>query len=518
VAEGKVKLKIWDWVLVVVLALLAGLIRWYPESKVGFFPIGYDTFNAYVPDLTKSDGNLIRWFFSSDLLYLILWPIKQLFHLDANTLIKFTGPVLYGLLTSSFYLLCRKFLNWKILPSLLAGLFLMVQLATLRMSWDLFRNMLSLIFLFAATYCLYANHKVKNLVLLGIFSVLIVMSNPLVAGLWFILLLVWLAVKLVKKEYQNCLMILSAILPALVFFVLCLKTSQTNNFGGRVFYEAESDRIFTYFTAYVNKTTYSNLVQTITSLFWLMFKFVWPLAIYGFYLMRKNILLTALTIWLLIGSFSSIVFGGYGVFVWDRWMMMLVFPLIIYMVYGGWALGEKISKIKIFKPKWMQIVLTSFAVIFWLAYLSLFVYPSWAFVDTPVKKAKMPFANKLTNQYFPVSMLNNSVGFENIADVLKCIEYINSQAPDQSIVAVDNRYRGIVITNLDFSKGYVYSFPWSSKVNQDTLLRLRSQDIGPVYTIWSPDFTVKSFRRVFRSGDMVVWRDQKTFENFQGSN
>jgi len=83
---------------------------------------------------------------------------------------------------------------------------------------------------------------------------------------------------------------------------------------------------------------YQQLASLIMTLFLLLFSFLLPLALYGFWLLRKNVILTALTLWLLVGTFSSLVFAGYGLIVWDRWLVMLVFPFVIYAVHGAFYL------------------------------------------------------------------------------------------------------------------------------------------------------------------------------------
>lgn len=215
--NNKTKLNWRDWLIFAAIFLLAAGIRSYPEIKAGYWPIGYDTLNSYLPALVKFDGNFGRWIFGSDLFYILLWPFIKLFNADPSISLKVAGCVLYGGLAGTLYLFSRKYLNWGILMSLLVGLLFMIQPPSLRMSWDLFRNMLALIFFLPAFYCLYTNHKMKNLIWLLVFSFLIVLSNPLVAGLWFVLVVIWLAHKLWLKDWRNALLILLSVLPAAIF-------------------------------------------------------------------------------------------------------------------------------------------------------------------------------------------------------------------------------------------------------------------------------------------------------------
>jgi hypothetical protein len=147
-----------------------------------------------------------------------------------------------------------------------AGLLLVVQLPMLRMAWDLFRNLLALIFLFPAIYFLETNHKTKNLILLVVFSLLIILSNQLVAGLWFVIVFGWLLKNLFKKKFREALKIFLSIIPAVLMFIITIKTVAGNTFGGQVIYEGEPDRFF-YFEIYRNQIPYQELTTIIFNLF-----------------------------------------------------------------------------------------------------------------------------------------------------------------------------------------------------------------------------------------------------------
>jgi len=512
--NDKTKLNWLDWLIFAIIFLLAAGIRSYPEIKAGYWPIGYDTLNSYLPALMKFDGNFGRWIFGSDLFYLLSYPFIKVFHFDGALVIKVAGCLLYGGLSGALYILCRKLLEWGKIQSLLVSVLFMVQLAALRIGWDLFRNMLALIFFVPAIYCLYANHKTKNLILLLIFSFLIVLANPLVAGLWFVLVIVWLVYKLWTKDHKNALLILVSILPALIMFLLMLKTPTANSFGGRVFSQTEAERVMGYFTAYTQKTPYTTLALTITTVFWFCFQFiVWP-ALYGFWLLRKNLLLTTLTLWLLLGTFSAILFGGFGLFVWDRWLFMLVLPFSIYAVAGLWDVGQRLRKLKIAKLKIVKFITVPLAIIFWLAFIGLFVWHNFPFVSIRSDQAQKPYLNSQINAYLPPSMINNSVGFENMNDILNCIEYLNQKGVDKSVIVIDQRYLGILLLKFDFSNDYIYSYPWSKRISQKTLAQLKVQNIGQIYTIWTHT-TITGFERMYKSGQMNVYRDIKTYQQYE---
>lgn len=496
--------------------IIAGLLRALPEIKAGVWPIGYDTFNAYAPDLLKFDGDYLRWIFSANLLYFILWPFYHFLHIDPYLLMKIAGPVLYGSFGVTFYLFCRKFLKWGSGAVFLTSLLLIVQLAALRISWDLFRNLLGLIFLFPSFYLLENNEKTKNPILLMIFSILIILSNQLVASLWFVILLAWLIKTLVKKDYPVFWETLIVILPTIVIWILILKSPGLNSFGGHVFYKGESDRVFNYFVAYKNQlSSYNNLINTIWNLFLLYYKYLAPVAIVGMWFLRKNFLLWILTIWLLFGTFSSFIFKGYGLFVWDRWLLMLVIPLTIYAAAVFFGIGNWIINRKIFAYNNIQIFLKALGVLIFLSFIIFFFAINRPFLTTPNKDAKAPFLNSQLNAYIPPTMLNNAVGYENLDHVLNSIQFLNTKTPENAVILIDNRYRGLILTKLNYDNRYVYTYAWASKPNEEIIQEVRDKNLGPIYTIWTYRSGVKGFDRVFKSGETSVYVDKVTNELFK---
>lgn len=505
------------WPVLIIFIVAAGLRAW-PEIKAGIWPIGYDTFNTYAPEILKFDGNFLRWFFSANFLYFLLWPFYKFFGLSPYLIIKIAGPIIYGALAMVFYLFTRKYLKWGRALSLFAGILLVIQLPALRMSWELFRNMLALIFLLPAFYLLDNQQKLKNSLWLILVSILIIISNQLVASLWLMVVVVFLLRELFRKNYQNLISILVAVLPSLFIFYFVLRTPALSSFGGQVNYIGESDKIFNYFSDYKKNLTYNQLFDVIISLFLLCYVYILPFALWGFWLLRKNLILTITTLFLLFGTFSSLIFGGYGLFVWSRWLWMLVVPFTIYTTWGLFSLGQWFINLALIKnrlnSKFINFGLKTLGVIILLAYLGFLSYKNYPFVTTRIKDVKPPFSNEKFNGYFPNTMINNAVGLGEVDNVTSSINYINQKTATNSVIVIDNRYRGMVLTGLDFSQRYVYTYPWSAKVNMDIINDLRAKKLGPTYIIWSVHDKIAGFEQVYRSGQIAVYRDKVTYEYF----
>jgi hypothetical protein len=305
-----------------------------------------------------------------------------------------------------------------------------------------------------------------------------------------------------------------ASLPAIGLFYLVARYTNAINFDGHLIYVSETNRVLGYFELYKSNAKYQDLNSTIFSLFWLYYKFTLPLALIGFYLLRKNLILTTLTTWLLVGSFSSLLFGGFGIFVWDRWMLMLVFPFTIYAVFALTQFNDWVKKNKILQSAWQK---KAYALISFASFTLALSYSCWyviPFLAANYDDSRAPFYDEKINSYFPPSMIHNAVGYEHIPAVLANISYLNDKLPRNAVLVVDNRYRGMVMTQLDLTNRIVYASPWSSKINTNLINSLRENYLGPIYLIWSTYENVDGFKRIYYSQSISVYRDKETFKQY----
>ena len=251
--------------------------------------------------------------------------------------------------------------------------------------------------------------------------------------------------------------------------------------------------------------SYQTLLNTIVSIFWLFFRFLLPLSLYGFWLLRKNFILTVITLWLLAGTFSSLIFAGTGIMVWERWLIMLAFPFAIYFVEGAFQLGAYIAKPK----KWGQHfkgLKVTLAVIFWLAFLGLLIWQAAPFLTKNYSDAKPPLADDQLNNYFPRTMVHNSVGFNKIDRTLDCIKWLNQDAPSGSITLVDNRYRGLMLSNFTMDNRYIITNSWSEKFPKTSFDYAKNKKYWPIYLIWNNTGSIKGFDLVHASGNMGIFK------------
>ena len=125
-------------------SFLVGLaVRLVPELLAWPLPIGFDTiYYAFVMKNGVVWANWTSSLTSTWLLSAFTVPLYGLTQVDPFLLLKAVAGVLFGLNVAGMYWFARKTLGWSLGMGLAAGAFFALQLASLRISWDLLDNAL----------------------------------------------------------------------------------------------------------------------------------------------------------------------------------------------------------------------------------------------------------------------------------------------------------------------------------------------------------------------------------------
>jgi len=279
------------------------------------------------------------------LVYAILIPLYKVAQVDPFFLLKLTAPALYGLNTCGIYYFARKALNWHTKKSLITASFFAFQLASLRISWDLYRNFLGLaVLLFALPSIPGQNTKSKKeYVCFILLSILVVFSHELVSIVMFAVFLGLVANYIREGRKSALLKSFSFILPASAIFLISLFLFASNalapfNLGRNTFISLEPRPTGLFFLVnYLNYSgsvqypTYIDLMSNVLTFFVVLYLLCLPLVFVGFF---RDRLLDGWTMLLLIGSFSGLIVPFFALDFWDRWMLMLVYPFTFYAVNG----------------------------------------------------------------------------------------------------------------------------------------------------------------------------------------
>jgi hypothetical protein len=429
--------------------ILGFIIRLVPEILSYPYPVGFDT--VYYAARIKSGvvWNSSTSVFSMWLYEGILISIDRIVQMDPFLLLKLVAPLLFGLNACGIYFFSRKALNWRIKTALIAASFFAFQLASLRLSWDLHRNLLgSAILLFALPLTSGIQKNRNYWILLGL-SMLLVLSHALVFVMFLAAVLAmffsdWLR----RHRFLRSLKLLAVVSPSLVVLLLGFLVFRPAGYFPENVLESgdivhQSPAGFSFLVSYVsvsdsvqNYPSYLILVLHVFSLFSILYLWWLPLVFVGFF---RNGTLDACTLLLLFGSFDALITPFFALDFWNRWMFMLVYPFTFYatrgveklLLSGGQSVVSDFSylnRIKITKRR--VIAVFSVAVVFGVAFLTV----------PPFSDRFGVFSIPTTSPYLPPTALYNSIPLRDVRPTIEVFEWLNENMNANSSVLMHHAF------------------------------------------------------------------------------
>lgn len=424
---------------------LGFFIRLIPELLAFSSPIGFDTiYYAYMMKSGVIWSNWSAFFPSSWLLYALIVPLYSLLQTDPFLLLKIIAPLLFGLNVAGVYWFARKLLGWDMRMGLLAGVFFALQLASLRLSWDLLRNTFGLgILLFTLSFVKEIDSK-RSFALFVALSLLTVFAHEYAAVTLLVTTLGLVIWSLVKRQLDSGSKRLAlAILPALTVFLsgvylrfFPVKSAiETNIISAGdllsakplgLFFMVDYLHVKSSVDYYVNYWTLALNVGLLFAVLYLPYLF---LVAKGFF---KNRVLNIWTMLLLIGAFGCLVVPFFALDNWHRWMFMLVYPFTFFAVNGFSKLLSKASEGKAHASLWFNkkaaasILLTFSLGIAYLATPLLMVYTN---LSVP----------SVTGTYLYFST-NPTVPYEDVNSVIQAMNWLNDNSNATSCVVLHHAF------------------------------------------------------------------------------
>lgn len=483
------------------LAFLVGLgIRLIPEIFAG--PngvVGYDLVAYYAPLLYHKERILGNWrlLFAppnySPLIYLgLLWvPPEYVF-----PVLRIVAVLCYGLLAAAVYLFAKERIGLDPKWALFASVFLCLQIATLRIGYDLLKNTLALVF---ALVILSGRFRQSSLPV-RLLTVAVALTHQLVAailgGIWVLQLL------LERKKTTDRYAIAQNL--ALTIGLIVVGPILGDGFigqaaSGTVYYlpfgaiGTASQPIVNYLTVY----PYGQIANMVVELaLFLLYPILLLLAVFG---VKKDMSLLGWVVVTAFAGFSPVFSPSYAAGLWYRWLFLLVFPLGIYAVLG---IRRILTRLANFRP--------AAGLLFIALTLSPFLWFGGNFILVPPEHASPYFTNPAIMPTFPSSMLQNTVPFNETGDVQKAAEALNKMMTRDSVVLVHESFFGWVSIGLTGNKtiiDYLLGTPL------DALPTAKTLGFKTIYWVWwaagiswsNYQAPTEIFTPVYTSGKITVY-------------
>ena len=448
---------------------VALILRGIPELLVYWYPVGYETITFYAPPMfTFYRVGLVDVFFQffnmGPLFYVLMWIVQVSIRAQPYIILKVFGPLLYGGLAVSFLFFLKNGLKLEKKMAFVAALLMIVQVATLRESWDRSRTILGLIFVFAALSSLKSNSKYKWPLVTSL-SILTVLSREYIAFVLFVAILGFAILQ--KKDRVTSL---AALAPALAIFGLMFAPTV---WGG--YLSPENPLVV---------KNYLWAVQDVLSIFVICYL---PLLIFVLKGWKRDRLFDPVLGWLFLGSFSVIVIPWMAIPGYQRWLMLLVYPFTVYAIRGfeRFHLFEKTGLRK------LVAIMLVFSII-GVGYSS----GSFSYVSLP-------------NSWMPTNLVQSTIPWSQTDDVKVALDWLNENAETNSSILVEERFYGWTLIYLKRANDDVKVISYYHNFSPQTALEKALDDgFSEIFLIWYADSNIKDFKIIFSRNNIAILQYQ----------
>lgn len=408
------------------------IFRLLPELIMGQFLVGFDTVGYYIPVTLawiRGGNSFLQIMAYTPLFYALLAQLTLLgFPLTIS--LKALPPVLHGLLGVAVYFYVKQAFRWSILKSLSTSFLATLYFVSLRISWDMLRSELGLIFLFVFLIFLHSGWEKKSWKTYALIlptTILVVLSHQLVTVMMFVIISAVVLQKLSRKEYAAVKNLVLSSLPSVVLFafVIYAGLSVPPSFSAA----GTNDWLSLFgFSSYPDMA-----IGTFGFILFCYLPFL-PFALAGI----RSLKSLELKVWIgtcLVGVLLGVAAFYASIPLSYRWILLMIFPLVFFAVEG------------FNHPNFrhLKIALTGAVVLL-----------SFTFAFLPAGLAFPYF--RLYPNYVPTSMLQNTVPLSDCADVVQALNWVNASLKPHDVLLVHDAFHGWALLYIDGEKVVCYGY------------------------------------------------------------
>jgi hypothetical protein len=446
---------------ILVVFTLCIALRATPELMAYPYPIGYDVINYYIPTMTNLEDKWDTVSKQFPLYVTFLYLLSITTGLPAYSVVVAVIIVMTGIFGISLFYLGRTLLKLGISHSAFIAIFAILQLAVLRTTWDLHRDIFALtIMMFVFSLLSRKNAGWKPLALILVLTTLTVAADRMVGSLFSVSVAVY-AIVTRRRDVA-----LTGILAIGMFYALTVPTQSTPD-------------IKTITTAEIpqNNNEVKNFYNPADLLifFIVINGLLVGAAAIGFLNMKNGLLKIPLLV-CLMGSFSWLVFPENRHLLADRWIILAGILLSVFAGYGILHLIRNLKK----RFTIAGFILGAFAV------LGL----SYGVIPHHSASALYGIIGVHAENLPPVTMQFNSIDVEDNDDLLSTIAWINKNTEQDALIVGESHLRGFMELYLEDKR--TYHFSEDPQAFAETLMNRGQQVYLMEFNIKSPTkFVVK---------------------------
>jgi hypothetical protein len=405
-------------------------LRAIPELMAYPYPIGYDVVNYYMPTVANFEDkwNIVSKQFPFYVVFLYLVSIAT--GLPAHSVVVGVAIVMTGIFGMSVFYVGRALLKLGISQSAFIAIFAIFQLAVLRTTWDLHRDIFALATMMFTLSLLGRKDAGgwKALALTLALATLTVAADRMIGALFCVSLAAY-AIMTRRRD-----VILTAILAVGLFCTLMVASYDDIPDPNTMTTTSMSQNTISEFYTPTNLVILLAVVNGLIAA---------PAAI-GFFIMKNSLLKIPLLV-SIVGSFSWLAFPENSLLVPDRWIILTGIFLSVFAGYGILHL------VKNLKPTLSSVVAGSILAAFAIIGLAYSVMPH----DSPfiLYGAARPYIQN----FGPVTMQFNSLDIDDNSNLLSAIVWLNENTEHGAIIVGEKHWRGFMELSLEDGRRYLSS-------------------------------------------------------------
>jgi hypothetical protein len=449
------------------------------------YPIGYDVINYYIPVLSNFD---IHWHTTSHEFPLYVY----LLHLIGGAVgsspyitVLASAIFMFGMLSVSIFMIGIRILNISVTESVFLSVFVMVQMAVLRTTWDLHKDVFSISLMFFVFSLIAVNKSISssNQLIKSIASIIlssiIAMSDKMVGGLFSFSLFIY------AINSKNKIAVLSSI-AALFVFIVALLTGSTlwNDLSKFSFIEHQTVTVRHIGISSASYNPFNLLISFITVNGLLV-----PAALLGLRHGRDDKILKIALLITIFGSFSWILFPNDESLVANRWIILTGIFLSIFAGNGFIILSKRIGGRKS-KTTYPVLLIT----------IAIFGIIGISYVASPYRSPFILYeiVRGYIGSFEPASMQFNSLDIKANPMLLSAIDWINKNTRPNATIIGASHLRGWMELKLEHDRTFHF---FNSKEDILDFLRNTKSQNSYLFSLKgeNPDLPAINIKNVYRS-------------------
>jgi hypothetical protein len=450
------------YAILVVFALCIAL-RAAPELVAYPYPIGYDVINYYIPNVTNFEDKWDTISKQYPLYVTFLYLLTLISGLGAHSVVVAVIIVMTGIFGISLFYLGRTLLKLGVSQSAFIASFAVFQLAVLRSTWDLHRDIFALTtMIFVFSFLSKKDTGWKSLALILVLTALTVAADRMVGALFSVSVAVY-AIVTRRKDLA-----LTAMIAIGMFCAFAVPTQSIPDIQTITTMEATPQNNSNEVKEFYNPSNLALFFIVINGLL------ATP-AVIGFLNMKNSMLKISLLV-CLVGSFSWLAFPENPYLLADRWIILAGILLSVFAGYGVLHLIRNLREAFTIAG----FILGAFAV------LGL----TYAVIPHDTASVVYGIVGVHAKDLPPVTMQFNSIDIEDNDDLLSTIAWINTNTEQDALIVGESHWRGFMEMYLEDKR--IYHFSENPQAFADALSKAGHQVYLMEFNSKSPNmFVVK---------------------------